>query len=78
MQIDTPSKSGIDVVGRPRTRNLATTLTHLLYNTIQVMICDISNGKENIPITDINGENLDSGPSSYVFKYEEKEVACVR
>ena len=34
-------------------------LTHVLHNTIQVRICDISNGKENIPIKDIYGENLE-------------------
>ena len=30
------------------------------------MICDIGNGKENILITAIYGEDLDSGPSGYV------------
>jgi hypothetical protein len=27
---------------------------------------DISNGKENIPITAVNGEDFEMGPSGYV------------
>ena len=38
-----------------------------MYRTLQVMICDIGNGKENILITAIYGEDLDSGPSRYVY-----------
>ena len=30
-----------------------------MYFTIQVRICDISNGKEKIPIKHIYGENLE-------------------
>ena len=59
---------------------LGTTLQRLMngrktkYLSEKTVSLDISNGKENIPITDINGENLDSGPSSYVFKHE---VSCM-
>ena len=38
-----------------------------MYCTLQVLICDISDGKENILITAIYGEDLESGPSGYVI-----------
>jgi hypothetical protein len=43
-------------------------LLFLLYQflTEKTVSQDISNGKENIPITAVNGEDFEMGPSGYV------------